>query len=98
MVAGPTRPIFTEFGGHGDGWDVRATPGSDVAHDAPRRRGVVGRAVRIRAKPLACNSGGIQPEKPEIGGLVGGVVAARDIRVQHRDHFWLLEVTTKVGS
>src|SRR5882724_7301153 len=98
VVAGAARPVFPQFGDHGDSWNIRSTPGSSVAHDAAGGRSIVGGAVGIGAQALAWNSWRIEPEIQEIGGRVGGLVAAGNVRVQHRDHLRLLEVAAEIGS
>ena len=92
------RPILAQLWRHGDRGNVCAAPGSDITHDAARRRevssvvpsGSVG--SRSREFPMT-----IQAEHLEVGSLVGGFIAAGNIRVQHRDHFRILEVATEVG-
>jgi hypothetical protein len=81
MVTGAAWPIFAEFWGHGHAWDICTTPGSDIAHQAPSRRGVVSGAVGVGAAPLSWNARRIQAKILEISGHIGRLVTPRNVRV-----------------
>src|SRR5215471_21826135 len=56
VIAGAAGPIFAQLWLHGEGWNVRSAPGSDITHDTAIRRSVVRGAVGIGAKTFTWNS------------------------------------------